>query len=197
MFAIVWYWVKAEWYSYDVKDGFSNTLAPTYKPHFLFRVSNTLSIYLVFIDHLFNLCQVSSLNFLKNEDCTCGTLHGCNMYENTNLKYLNHLNNSVGGLAKKPHLSSCRRLACCSVLSNNLTNSLENFLYPSSCLHFQSYNFPKFSCPKPKMVLLLYIDNVVNMCHLIYYITLHFYNFKVCLAIFLAWKWHCVSFLFR
>ena len=78
------------------------------------------------------------------------------MYENTNLKSLNHLNNSVGGLAKKPHISSCRRLACCSVLSNNLTNSLENFLYPSSCLHFQSYNFPKCSCPKPKMVLLLH-----------------------------------------
>ena len=73
----------------------------------------------------------------------------------------------AGGLAKKPHLSSCRTLACCSilsVLSNNLTNSL-SWIF-SINLHF--YRIKAF---------LDVVNASLNLPH-------HF-----CLAIFLAWKW--------
>ena len=79
----------------------------------------------------------------------------------------------AGGLAKKPHLSSCRTLVCCSILSVCLEQQSNkfpfvNFQYQSSFLRDQSYNFLAF---------LDVVNASLNLPH-------HF-----CLAIFLAWKW--------
>ena len=46
----------------------------------------------------------------------------------------------AGGLAKKPHLSSCRTLGVCLEQQSNKFPFV-NFQYQSSFLHDQSYNF--------------------------------------------------------
>ena len=85
----------------------------------------------------------------------------------------------AGGLAKKPHLSSCRTLVCCSILSVCLEQQSNkfpfvNFQYQSSFLQDQSLSrcrkcitestasllFSNFSCLKMAWYFLLDVEEI-------------------------------------
>ena len=100
----------------------------------------------------------------------------------------------AGGLAKKPHLSSCRTLACCSILSVCLEQQSNkfpfvNFQYQSSFLQDQSLSrcrkcitestalllFSNFSCLKMALIS-FWMSKKFRRKHASFKLTAHYFS---------------------